>query len=505
MSPASHPALAPSRIGLLAGSTDSRAREWRPPPPTGARPSGTRERGIALVLALSAIAILAVVLADMHESTGTSYALAMTERDRLKAEYLARSGINLTRLLISAEPQVRIAVTPFYQAMIGRPPPQLPIWTYANEILRPFCDYEHAQGMVETTGIDFGAAEGIGNTGGRCELLAFAENSKLNLSNPLHMDGDQARLNVAMQVYAMIGGYQSPSPYDALFDHRDPDGQITTRLDIVSDLVDWWDQDTQRTVFDPGAASVNASGGAEDDIYSRYTDPYQVKNAPFDSLEELRYVRGITDDFWATFIEPDPEEPTSRVVTVYGSGKVNPNEAQPQVLLARTCSILVNQTLCTDPTEAAKFIQLLNTVRQMAPVPWFGRVEDYVEFLQGQGSPQELYPMLQGMLGADNPLLFQPVTVSHDQLGTFHHVLVFGAAIITVQSTGLVGDCPDPMADMADGEDDDEDGPSQHRPTGRCTRLRIRTVLNFDNAWSPPPPNAGAMPRMGVVHHWRVD
>lgn len=485
-----HPALATTG-GLLVGSTDSRAREWRPPPPRTKKKLARRERGVALVLALSTIAILAVVLADMHESTGTSYALATTQRDRLKAEYLARSGVNLTRLLVAAEPQIRQAVTPFYQALIGRPPPQLPIWTYANDVLQPFCDYERAQGLVEQTGIDFSAAQGIGNTGGRCELLSFSENSKLNLNDPLHMDGDEARRNVSMQVFAMIGGYQSPSPYDPIFDRRDPDGQITSRLDIVSALVDWWDPDTQRTVFDPGAAAVNPNGGAEDDVYQSFRDPYQVKNAPFDSLEELRYVRGVGDDFWATFVEPDPDDPRSRSVTVYGSGKVNPNEAEPAVLLARTCSILTDQPLCTDPTEIAKFIQIMTTVRQMAPLPWFGRVEDYVEFLQGRGSPQELYPMLQALLGPENPLLFRPVAITREQVGQFHRVLVFGAAIITVQSTGLVGAC---------GED--EDGEQQ---VGRCTRVRIRTVLNFDNRWTPPPPNAGTMPRMGIAHHWRMD
>jgi len=35
------------------------------------------------------------------------------------------------------------------------------------------------------------------------------------------------------------------------------------------------------------------------------------------------------------------------VLTIYGSGAVNPNEATPQVLLARVCSILVDQSLCT--------------------------------------------------------------------------------------------------------------------------------------------------------------
>lgn len=482
---------------MLGGSTDSRAREWRPPvenAPRGSKQPGLRERGVALILALITITILAVVLADMHESTATSYALAQTQEDRLKAEYLARSGISLTRMIIGAEPQIRQVVGPVYQAMVGRPPPQLPVWSYANDLLQPFCNYEAARGMREVTGVDFSAAEGIGNTGGRCELVSFAENSKLNLNEPLHMDGDPARLNVAQLVFAMTGGYQSPSPYDALFERRDADGQLTSRLDIVSALIDWWDTDTQRTVFDPGASTVNSNAGAEDDIYRSFRDPYKVKNAPFDSLEELRYVRGVGDDFWATFVEPDPDDPTQRSITVYGSGKVNPNESDPRVLLARTCSILVDQTLCRDPLEAEKFILLLTQVRQMAPLPWFGRVDDYVSFLQGRGGPTELYPVLQMFLGPENPLLFTPITVSREALAAFHRVLVFGAAIITVQSTGLVGNCP---SDEATGEED--------AGIGRCTRVRIRTVLNFDDRWTPPPPNAGAMPRMGVVHHWRVD
>ena len=76
----------------------------------------------------------------------------------------------------------------------------------------------------------------------------------------------------------------------------------------VAAVIDWWDEDEQRTLFDPGAAKVNSSG-REDDIYGRFAEPYRIKNAPFDSLDELRMVRGFTDDFWATFVEPDRTPP----------------------------------------------------------------------------------------------------------------------------------------------------------------------------------------------------
>jgi general secretion pathway protein K len=109
-------------LGLLAGSEDSRAREKRPPHHGARRERGLRERGIALVLAMTTVAILAVVLADMHEATSTSYALASTERDQLRAEYLARSGINLTRFLIAQEAPIRQAVTPILQPLMVRAP-----------------------------------------------------------------------------------------------------------------------------------------------------------------------------------------------------------------------------------------------------------------------------------------------------------------------------------------------------------------------------------------------
>lgn len=489
-------------FGVLVGSDDSRARERRPSrrahePNRGREPqereTNSREKGVALILAMSTIAILAVVLADMHQNTATSFALAASQRDRLRAEYMARSGINLTRMLVANEEPIRAAVAPVYRMMLQRDPPQLPIWSYASAILEPFCNYEGAQENRDLTGVDLSAATGMGpvEEGEQlptCELVAFAENSKLNLNNPLHLQGQRGQLNVAQQVYAMTGGYQPQSPYDALFEERDGDGLITTRLDIVSALIDWWDFDTQRATFDPGANTISPASGAEDDVYAQFRDPYQPRNAPLDSVEELRLIRGVGDDFWSTFIEPDPDDPTSRTLTVYGSGRVHLNEARAEVLLARTCAIIPQSTLCT-VAESQKFLMVINTARALAPVPWFTNVQDYLRFLEGGGTGTELRPMLESMGGA-NGLLPAPVQINAQQRRQFNQVFLTSAAIIFVQSTGRIGAC---------SEDPEERGP------GRCTSIRIRSVINFDRPWTPPPPNAGAMPRLGVFHHWRVD
>jgi general secretion pathway protein K len=421
-------------------------------------------------MALSAIAILAVFVADLHENTGTAFAVASSQRERVQAEYMAKSGINLTRLLVGNEPAIRQTVAPLYQMMVGRQPPQIPGWQMATEILMPYC------GAGGAVGIDFGEAQGFDGNPATCEIAAIAENSMINLNDPLSLDGDQARRGSAMQLFALMGGYQSPSPFDPLFSRPDADGQRTSRLDVVSAVIDWWDQDTQRTIFDPGASTVDVAG-AEDDLYSSLADPYRVKNAPYDSIEELRLIRGIGDDFWATFLEPKPDDPHSRTVTIYGSGAVNANTAPPQVLLARLCSFVESVSLCADPLEAAKFVQLITTVRSLFPVPLFTGSPDFITFLEGGGGARDLYPTMVGMLGPDNPLIFTPITIPPDQRREITQSFLTGASILYIEATGFAG----------------------------RSEVRIKTVVNFHSRWQPPPPNPGAMPSLGIYHYYRVD
>jgi general secretion pathway protein K len=424
------------------------------------------------VLALTTIAILTVLVADMQESTSTAYAIATQQRDRLRAEYMAKSGLNLTRLIMSGPNQQQLTATvrPIYQLTLGHGGPgELPVWMAANEILQPFCNFEAS----EQAGFELGGANDFFGAPGTCEITAQADNAKINVSSGLHFGGDQARLNTAMQLFSLMGGYHSPSPYDPLFDRLDGQGQLTSRLDVVAATIDWWDPDTERMIFDPGASEVSQAG-SEDDIYASYEDPYRVKNAAFDSLEELRYIRGVGDDFWATFVEPDPDDIRSRNLTIYGSGRINANEAPAEVLLARTCSIVPDALLCIDPLEAAKFIQVVRTVRSMLPLPIFGSNGDFVNFMRGQ---TQLYTMLKGILGEENPLLFTPIDVSGQQMTDLTNAFIVVAQIVTIESIGYAG----------------------------RARVRIRAVVNKDRDWNPPPPNPGSMPTLGIFHHYRVD
>jgi general secretion pathway protein K len=81
-------------------------------------------------------------------------------------------------------------------------------------------------------------------------------------------------------------------------------------------IVDWRDQDS---------VYQHPEHGAEDDDYEDLKPPYESKDAPFEVLEELLLVKGMTRGIF------DKIEP---FVTVYGDGHVNFNTAPVEVLMA---------------------------------------------------------------------------------------------------------------------------------------------------------------------------
>jgi general secretion pathway protein K len=442
-----------------------------------ARRVSRREQGVALVMVLTIVTVITVFVAELSSNTTTAFQVAVNERDRLRAEYLARSGLNLTRLLISKEPDIRRAVAPMYSMVLGHGPPQLNVWSFANGLLTPFANYSSVKEASTASGVDFSQMQGMKDTGGTFEVTSLPENSMINLNKPLFWVGDEARNSLAMQLYALTGGYQTQSPYEPMFNKVDPDGQLTSRLDIVSDVIDWWDEDEQRTVFDPGGSKVSSSG-REDDIYSRFPEPYRVKNAPYDSLEELRLVRGFNDDFWSTFVEPDPDDPRSRQVTVYGSGAINPNEAKPEVLWSRVCSFVSTQPLCQDPLQRQAFVQLFATARSFLPIGVFERSDDFLNFVEHKGGPRDLFPLLLSLLGPNSPLmLWKEVVIPADKRNLMRGAFVTAARIFTIQSVGQVG----------------------------RASVRLNTVVNFDENWTPPPLTVGKMTGLGIFHRYRID
>ena len=81
---------------------------------------------------------------------------------------------------------------------------------------------------------------------------------------------------------------------------------------LAAAVEDWRDEDDK-----------SVSGGAENSYYRGLDDAYDCKNGPFESVEELLLVRGMTPALYHR-LEPH--------VTVYGSGQLNVNTADRMAL-----------------------------------------------------------------------------------------------------------------------------------------------------------------------------
>lgn len=94
--------------------------------------------------------------------------------------------------------------------------------------------------------------------------------------------------------------------------------KLLANLDIDPSLadavVDWIDND-----------DIPRAGGAESAYYLSLPYAYRAKNDLFDTLDELRLVRGMT---------PERFEKIRPFATIYSSGKVNINTAPKEVLMA---------------------------------------------------------------------------------------------------------------------------------------------------------------------------
>ncbi|MCC6900209.1 MAG: general secretion pathway protein GspK [Polyangiaceae bacterium] len=409
------------------------------------------ERGVAIVLVLSALTILAVMLAEFQDETSAELGSALSQRDALKAEYAAKSSLNLSRLLIASEPTIRKAIAPLFLLM-KQAPPQIPVWEFADRVLGAFNDSEGAEGFLSLSGMAIGEGKNLGLEGAGFEIKIVDEDAKVNVNTPARGDAfSQSRL--AAQLIGLLAGPQ----YDPMFSSRDADGQFSDRQAICGAIIDWTDPDQEGYVCDPHSGSAQQAG-AEDSYYQLLKKPYPRKNAAFDSLEELRLVRGVGEDFWATFVDPDPSRPEKRVMTVWGQGKVNVNTANPQTVLAVICGAAVPGTpLCSDPAEAMKFLTAFDLVKSFtAGAPLFGSPKAFISALKGKG-----------MFGAAlSALEMKPIQLLSDTetiKGITTESLVF-----SIYSTGYV------------------------KAGQRETRVKIHAVVDFRGA--PPPGMApGAM------------
>ena len=285
------------------------------------------QRGAALIMVLLAIVVLTVFLTDVQQDASTTFSSAISARERLKAEYHARSAINLSRLLIAVEPSVRktVQTSPMgmmVAAMSGGKLPQLPVWSFADQLLGAFNGGSGAESFASLASVDMSTSEKLGLKGGNFELVIVDEDSKINI-NQAAQTNVLAADNVGMQLMGLMAGAQ----YDAFFDRLGADGQPADRQD-----------DLQRHHRlgrpQPGPRALRfhrpeRAGRGRGQLLPNVGLDYSRKNAAFDRSPSC-----TSSGASATISGPRSSTPIPAIqkatVTVWGQGTINVNSANPQ-------------------------------------------------------------------------------------------------------------------------------------------------------------------------------
>ena len=226
------------------------------------------KRGSVLIAVLWSLFFLAALALVINISITPQLGLAAKLRDRVILRYLAKAGVQ--RAII----EIRADETEKYDALNES-------WSYNEGAFKEisltddgYCSLEYlvAAGEGEESEKHYGLVD---------------EERKININ--------RASAGVLKQLFETAAEVFSQ---DA--------------VDIADAIIDWRDEDDEPS-----------ENGAESPYYEALENGYSCKNAPFEVLEELRLVKGVTQ---AVF------DKIKDKATVYGRGFVNINTADALVL-----------------------------------------------------------------------------------------------------------------------------------------------------------------------------
>lgn len=347
---------------------------------------GGGTRGAALLIVMVSLAILTALTVDLAYETRVRLQIAANGRDELRATYLARSAVNLSRLVLGFQQQIDQAS----QAACGGLAALVPGATQGGAAGGAACPRPQiwnvipvSSGLVQA--LFGGAAEAaparaapasasggggaparaaFGDFEGGFEATIEDEGRKVNAQ----LDALGTSGVLGPQVEALLR-LTCDARWDPLFDREDASGQRYTRTDLVVHLRDWVDSDETSSALTASFPAGNCSFivpvnpfeqgfGDENYPYQRGADRYRAKNARFDSLDELNLVAGVTDAFMAAFGDR---------LTVYlpRDAAINVNTSDPgeQMRIAAMMAEPAAQPLLQNPDFPQKLSRALSDLR----------------------------------------------------------------------------------------------------------------------------------------------
>ncbi len=338
------------------------------------------QRGVALLLVVVSIAILAAVAAEFAYSSRVDLQLATHQRDALRAEYLARSGLGMARLLLQFQKQLDTSLQSLTASLPGGLGGSfnLQLWRMAHidcQTLGRFLPDAADAGFaaVKKPGLDSRLPEGqlsglgtpfidYGNFRGCYGSTIEDEEAKLNVNQLDSLLTAGAGGAAVQRLYLLL----TDKRFEFVFDREDANKVKVTPADTLINIKDWADSDDLVSTLTVSQAGAQVSAGFADEpgVYSRYLPRYRPKNASMDSLDEMYFVHGVGDRFMAAFGDR---------LTVYPdvNARLNVNTDDPMVLAlaVRTAADPAKPDgRLSDPVFLDALVQKLAAARMLNPM-----------------------------------------------------------------------------------------------------------------------------------------
>lgn len=336
------------------------------------------QQGVALLIVLSAVVVLAAAVSEFSYNTRINIGMTHHVQKEVQAYFNARSGITIALFTLEAK-EVVDKVLGLYSSMSGSRGAgglqNVEIW----RAIEPLCQ-GFSTSKFSLYGIDLMDLEGVAG-------LGLPEGQDFNCKVELE-DGKMninlvASLQEKQTLYTELRGLFMRHFTSDLFEENE------RRIDeVIAAIMDWADPDDNKTQFEAGLA-VEATGGSGEGggRYSKYS--YKVKNAKYDTVEELRYVDGVTDGLYCLLKDR---------VTVYNTEKLNVNTADIEVIKGLVCSHLLDKGLILCNPQAremgipapidivAEYMEMCRQVKNQLFTPPFSSAKEFVGFFSKLGA-----------------------------------------------------------------------------------------------------------------------
>ncbi|MBI4228701.1 MAG: general secretion pathway protein GspK [Deltaproteobacteria bacterium] len=235
------------------------------------------DSGVVLIIVLIATAILTTLVVDLIYFTQIDSEISANTRDDIKARYIAKSGINVVAGTMKETPLEDLKqITSLLSSQGGGSDE---IWAIRVPVLA------------------------VGD--GSVSLAVFDERSKINLNALVNQSSNRVDNQVKIELEELFRILEVDPRKSDLF---------------IASLINWLDRPIR------GGQNDQDSSGAGANYYLGLENPYNIKNGPLDSVDEIRMIRGMDEEFFGKIKD---------YVTVYPTDKkVNFSTASKAVMIS---------------------------------------------------------------------------------------------------------------------------------------------------------------------------